>query len=250
VIVGAAVTALAGCGAGVPYRLDFSDTEKVKVTEIVVTGGSGDVVVRTAPIAQTRISRVVRYRDVHEPGVTYRLAGTVLTVDTNCGPHCSVSYDIEAPAGVAVRGELGSGDVTMTNVATAELVVRSGSIDLTGASGAVKLQTRSGDIRVQDLTGASQLSAASGSIDGTGLGGGAIVADAKSGDISLTLSRPGSVSARANSGDVSVVVPDGAYQVRASASSGDTTVDVPNDPASTLLIDARADSGDVTVSGG
>jgi hypothetical protein len=250
VVGGVALTALAGCGSGVPTRLDFSDTEKVKVTEIVVTGGSGDVVVRTAPIAETRINRVLTYRDVHEPGATYRLAGTVLTVDTDCGRTCSVSYDIEAPAGVAVSGELGSGDVTMTNVGSTDLQVGSGDINLVGATGAVTLGTRSGDIRVRDLTGASQLSATSGDIDGSGLGGGAIVADAKSGNIQLKLSRPGSVTAKATSGDITLVVPDAAYQVRTSANSGDSNVDVPNDAAGKFVLDVHANSGDVTVSRG
>ena len=192
IVVGAVAAAVAGCAGGVPNRLDFSDTEKVKVTEIVVTGGSGDVVVRTAAIAETRIKRVVRYRN-GEPGQTYRLDGTVLHVDTDCGDHCNVSYDIEAPTGVAVTGTLGSGDVALTNVAATDLLVNSGDVRVTGATGAVKLETHSGDIDVRDVHGVTQLTANSGNITGTNLGGAALAADVTSGDIDLQVeqARPG-----------------------------------------------------------
>lgn len=250
-VLGAALAGLAGCGAGVPNRLDFSDTEKVKVTEIVLTGGSGDVIVRTAPIAETRIKRTVSYRNATEPGATYRLAGTVLTVDTDCGSTCSVSYDIEAPAGVAVRGTLRSGDVHLTNVATADVEVSSGNVDVTGATGAVKVQARSGDLTVADVHGATQLVATSGDIIGTGLGGGSLSVEATSGDVDLTLSKPGSVTVKATSGNINLTVPTGAYNVNASASSGELVqVGIVDDPAAKNVLDVRATSGDVSVTQG
>jgi hypothetical protein len=250
VLIAVAATALTGCDGGVPTQLSFSDTEKVKVTEIVVTGGSGDVMVRTSAIGETRISRTVTYRGGQEPGVTYKLAGTVLNVDTRCGSNCSVSYDIEAPTGVAVRGSLGSGDVALTGVATADVTVGSGNVGVVGASGAVKVKTRSGNIVVQDLKGAAHLVATSGNIEGMGLGSGALIAEATSGDIELTLARPGPVTAKATSGNVGLMVPDGSYQVRTSAASGEQTVDIPHDPAAKHLLDVRATSGDVRISRG
>jgi hypothetical protein len=246
VLVGVAVTALAGCADGVPNRLDFSDTEKVKVTEIVIGSGSGDVTVSTSATAETRINRVVRY-ETTEPGRTYRLEGTVLHIDTDCGDNCTVSYDIAAPTGVAIRGELGSGDVALTDVATVALKVRSGDVAVTRATGAVKAETSSGDIVADDLRGATHLVATSGDIRARNMGGAALAADATSGDISLELSRPGAVTAHVNSGDVRVMVPQGSYQVHTSASSGDVTVTVPDDPAGKNLLDVRTNSGDVTV---
>ena len=247
VLIAVAATALTGCDGGVRTRLSFSDTEKVKVTEIVVTGGSGDVMVRTSAIGETRIRRAVTYRDGQEPGVTYRLTGTVLNVDTRCGSTCSVSYDIEAPTGVAVRGTLGSGEVSLIGVATADVTVGSGNVGVTGASGAVKLRTRSGNIVVQDLKGAAHLVATSGNIEGAGLGTGTLLAEATSGDIQLTLARPGPVTAKATSGNVALMVPDGSYQVRASAASGQQMIDIPHDPAAKHLLDVRATSGDVRI---
>lgn len=249
IVVGAVVAAVAGCAGGVPNRLDFSDTEKVKVTEIIVSGGSGDVVVRTAAIAETRIKRVVRYRNT-EPGPTYRLDGTVLHVDTDCGDNCNVSYDIEAPSGVAVTGELGSGDVSLTNVAATDLLVNSGDVTVAGATGAVKLETRSGDIAVRDVHGVTKLTARSGNITGTNVGGAALAADVTSGDIDLRLSKPGPATVKSTSGDVSLLVPAGSYQVRASVSSGDKDVTVPNEPAATILLDVHATSGNVTIGRG
>ncbi len=249
-LIAVAATALTGCDGGVPTQLTFSDTEKVKVTEIVVAGGSGDVMVRTSAIGETRIGRTVTYRDGQEPGATYKLTGTVLNVDTNCGSNCSVSYDIEAPTGVAVRGALGSGEIALTGVATADVTVGSGNVAVTEASGAVKARTRSGNIVVQDLKGAAHLVATSGNIEGMGLGSGALIAEATSGDIELTLSKPGPVTAKATSGNVGLMVPDGSYQVRTSATSGEQMVDVPHDPAGKHLLDVRATSGDVRISRG
>jgi hypothetical protein len=250
VLIAVAATALAGCDGGVPTRLTFSDTEKVKVTEIVITGGSGDVMVRTSAIGETRIWRTVTYRDRQEPEATYKVTGTVLSVDTRCGGDCSVTYDIEAPTGVAVRGTLGSGEVSLTGVATADVTVGSGNVAVTAASGAVKARTRSGNIVVQDLKGAAHLTATSGNIEGMGLGSGAVVAEATSGDINLTLARPGPVTAKATSGSVALMVPDSSYQVRTSAASGEQSVDVPHDPAAKHLLDVRATSGDVRISRG
>jgi hypothetical protein len=250
-VLGAALAGLAGCGAGVPNRLDFSDTEKVKVTEIVLTGGSGDVMVRTAAIAETRIKRAVSYRNAAEPGVTYRLAGTVLTVNTDCGSTCSVSYDIEAPVGVAVRGTLRSGDVHLANVATADIEVSSGNVDVTGATGAVKVRARSGDLTVTDVHGATQLVATSGDILGTGLGGGSLSVESTSGDVSLALSKPGSVTVRATSGDVNLTVPAGAYNVNATATSGEVAqVGIADDTTAKYVLDVRATSGDVSITQG
>ena len=48
-IAAAAATTLAGCG-GVGATLTFSDVAKVKVTEIKMTGSSGNVMVKTAAL--------------------------------------------------------------------------------------------------------------------------------------------------------------------------------------------------------
>lgn len=73
---------LAGCD-GVSLgqrRLDFDQTEEVKITKIAVSPGAGDVAVSTAAVETVRIKRVVRYRG-GQPGDTYQLDGTELRID-------------------------------------------------------------------------------------------------------------------------------------------------------------------------
>jgi hypothetical protein len=245
-VVGAAVAALAGCGNGVPTRLEFSDTEKGKITEIVVSGSSGNVVVSRSSTTETQIRRVVEYRGA-EPTAAYTVTGSVLSIDTSCGHNCWVSYEIETPAGVAVKGELGSGDLTLSDVSTADVTVSSGNVEVSAASGAVSVEARSGNITVHDVLGATKLVATSGNIDGTGLGTGAVTAEARSGNIDLVLSKAGPVTAKATSGNVRLAVPDGTYQVRSSARSGDEDIQVTSDATSKNLLDVSATSGDVSI---
>jgi hypothetical protein len=245
-VVGAAVAALAGCGNGVPTRLEFSDTEKGKITEIVVSGSSGTIAVSRSSTTETQIRRVVEYRGA-EPTATYTVTGSVLAIDTNCGHNCWVSYEIEAPAGVAVTGELGSGELTLSDVSTADVTVRSGNVDVSAASGAVSVVARSGNITVHDLLGAAKLVATSGNIEGTGLGAAAVVAETRSGNIELALTKAGSVTAKANSGNVRLAVPDGSYQVRSSARSGEEQIDFISDATSKNLLDVATSSGNVEI---
>jgi Putative adhesin len=236
--------AVAACG-GIGARLTFTDTEKAKVTEIAMQGGSGDVTVHTAAVSETTIKRVVQHSS--DPGPSYRLDGTVLQIDTICGPDCTVSYDIQAPAGVAVTGGLTSGDVRLTDIKSANLTLTSGDIVVDGATAAVKAISRSGDMTVTGAKGPVTLQAGSGDVRAVDLTG-PVNARTNSGDVDVTLSAPASVTAQASSGDVRVTVPPGAYQVRTGAGSGDASVGVANDPSATNVLDVRTRSGDVTIS--
>ena len=247
-VLSAAVTAtaLAGCG-GAGVRQTFNDTEKVKVTEIVMAGGSGDVLVRTAPIAETRITRIVHRAS--DPGESYRLDGTVLHIDTDCGHDCSVSYQIEAPAGVAVRGELRSGDIGLDGVGATDLRLTSGDIMVRNASGAVTARSTSGDISVLDGKGGAKIEATSGNVRVMNVGG-PVDAQVTSGDVEVQLAAPNSVTARANSGDVNVMVPAGSYRVTADTGSGDHTITgIVDDPSAKNVINVHTGSGDARVSG-
>ena len=247
-VLSAAVTAtaLAGCG-GAGVRQTFNDTEKVKVTEIVMAGGSGDVLVRTAPIAETRITRIVHRAT--DPGESYRLDGTVLHIDTDCGHDCSVSYQIEAPAGVAVRGELRSGDIGLDGVGATDLRLTSGDIMVRNASGAVTARSTSGDISVLHGKGGATIEATSGNVQVRNIGG-PVDARVTSGDVEVQLSAPNSVTARANSGDVNVMVPAGSYRVTADTGSGDHTITgIVDDPSAKNVINVHTGSGDARVSG-
>ena len=243
-IAASAVTALAACG-NPSARLTFHDTEKVKITEIVMAGGAGDVTVKTSAIEETRITRIVRSSS--DPEQSYRIDGTTLHIDTDCGPDCLSSYEIEAPAGVAVRGELTSGDVALTGIGAADFTLTSGNVLIRGASDLVKVRATSGDVDVYDAAKGVDLEVSSGNLRAMDVTG-PVTADASSGDIDVKLAAPASVTASAQSGNVDVVVPEGSYRVRADARSGDEQIaGVDNDPASKNLLDVSAGSGDVRI---
>jgi DUF4097 and DUF4098 domain-containing protein YvlB len=245
ILLGAAsVTVLAGCG-GVGARLTFNDVEKVKVTEIVLTGASGNVNVRTAAVTETTIQRIIHRNS--DPGQSYRIDGTVLHIDTDCGSDCTVDYVVEAPAGVAVRGELRSGDIGLTGVGTTDVTVTSGNILIHGATGAVRAKATSGDIDALDTAAATTLESTSGNVRAMNAGG-PVIARTTSGDVDVKLTAAASVTARASSGDVTVIVPPGSYQVKADASAGDAAIlGLVNDPAAKNVIEVNASSGDATV---
>ncbi|GAB1645661.1 DUF4097 family beta strand repeat-containing protein [Krasilnikovia sp. MM14-A1259] len=244
-MVSAAVAALAGCG-GIGAQLTYHDVEKVKVTEILMTGASGDVTVHTSAIGETRITRTVRSSS--DPDRGYTLDGTVLTLDTDCGADCTVSYDVEAPAGVTVRGKLQSGDVNLTGVSATDVTLNSGDILVRDAAADVKATTTSGNITVEGAKGATTLHATSGDVDANGVGGGPVQATSTSGDVTITLNTPAPVTAETTSGDAVVRVPaSGSYHVRADSHSGDTRVEIPDDAKSSNLITVKATSGDAMV---
>jgi hypothetical protein len=234
-LTAAAVAAtLAGCG-GVGAKLTFSDVEKVKVTEIKIDGRSGNVIVKTAAIAETRIDRIIRHSS--DPAPSYHVDGTVLTVSTDCGPECSASYDITAPQGVKVTGTLASGDVGLTQIGSADVTVTSGDILVQGATGDVRAVSTSGDLNVTQVAGRTTLEATSG--------------NARALDVRGPLRAQASVKAETTSGDMDVTVPPGSYNVDVHARSGDEQiVGLVNDPASKFTLDLSATSGDVTVAAG
>jgi hypothetical protein len=247
-LVAATAAALAGCDGAMGARLTYDDTEKVKVTEIVVAGDSGDVQVRTGAIAETRIKRVVRSTGA-DPGGSYRLDGTVLNLDTSCGQNCHVSYEIEAPTGVAVRGRLRSGDLSLTDVATADVNLTSGNIVIERATGTVSARTISGDVTAVGLTGPATLITGSGNVTATEVEGGKQVrAEAGSGDVEVMLMDAAPVTARTGSGNIELIVPTGAYRLRTAAGSGDEEITgITSDAASKNVIDARTGSGDMRI---
>jgi hypothetical protein len=70
------------------------------------------------------------------------------------------------------------------------------------------------------------------------------------GDVHVGLAEaPGLIRARANGGRIVIAVPDDAqgYHVNARANGGSTRVDVRTDPASTHVIDAKVNGGEITV---
>ncbi|HEY0002997.1 MAG TPA: DUF4097 family beta strand repeat-containing protein [Actinoplanes sp.] len=245
-LIAATTATLTGCAGVVGARMTYQDTEKTKITEIRITGGSGDVLVTTGAATETTIKRIVRRST--NPGESYRLDGTKLLLDTSCGNNCQVSYEIQAPAGVAVGGELRSGDVQLTGVGTTDLKVTSGDVTVRDATGPVQLRATSGDIRVLDAKSTVKVQSTSGDIQALNAGG-AVDLKVTSGDITANLAVPASVTARTTSGDVNVTVPAGAYQVTEESSSGDSTMNgITSDPKAKNVIRVETRNGDTNIS--
>ncbi|SCG63830.1 DUF4097 family beta strand repeat-containing protein [Micromonospora halophytica] len=249
VALGAAATLIltAGCDTLSFRRLDFDQTETVRIGTITVRPGAGDVVVRgTGPATEVRVKRMLRYQG-DQPDRTYEIQGDELVLDADCGPRCSVSYEVTAPEGVRVRGETGSGNVELSRVGAVEFTLGSGNIRVTTASGPVQAETGSGDIEVSAVPAPVTLRASSGNITGVRLGG-EVDAEASSGNVTIELDRPVPARAHASSGDVELRVPDGRYRVRSHTGSGDAELRVPDDPGASVLLDVSTGSGNVTVS--
>ncbi|MBQ0896186.1 DUF4097 family beta strand repeat protein [Micromonospora sp. U56] len=243
----ATVILAAGCDTLSFRRLDFDHTEAVRISTVTVRPGAGDVVVRaTGPATEVRIKRVLRYQG-DQPRTTYEVRGDELVLDAECGPRCSVSYEVTAPEGVRVRGETGSGNVELSRVGVVELALGSGNIRVAGATGPVRAATGSGNIEVEDVAAPVELRASSGDITGLRLRG-QVNAEAESGNVTIELDEPASARAHASSGDVEVLVPAGRYRVRSSTGSGDSDLGVPNDPGASLVLDLSTGSGNVRVS--
>lgn len=241
-----AVAGLVGCDDVARTRLDYSNTEKVAVEEIVIEPGSGDVTISTSDTQQVDIRRVVRYRG-DEPDTTYQINGTVLRIDSECGHFCSVDYEIVAPKGVAISGELGSGDLSLSGVSTVDLKTGSGNVGITDASGSVKVQTGSGDMTINDIAGDLDARTGSGNIDARGLAGAMSTARTGSGDIRLSLAKSGAVRTHTGSGNVDLAVPAGSYRVDARTGSGEKVLGVPSSSTGTYLLDLETGSGDITL---
>jgi DUF4097 and DUF4098 domain-containing protein YvlB len=244
-LIAATTTTLTGCAGVLGATMTYNDTEKAKITDIVLTGGSGDVEIKTAAVQQTTITRIVQRSS--NPEESYKLSGTTLNIDTSCGHNCSVSYKVQAPVGVTVRGELDSGDLALGGVGATDVQLRSGDIAINDATGPVTARADSGDVTVHGGTGKVTIVTSSGDAIAVDVAG-PVDVRADSGDVTVKLSAPGSVTGIASSGDVNVVVPAGSYRVSAQADSGDKAVNgLTEDPASKNVIDLQADSGDVTV---
>jgi DUF4097 and DUF4098 domain-containing protein YvlB len=241
-IAAAAATTLAGCG-GVGATLTFNDVEKVKVTEIKMVGNSGDVAVKTAAIAETRITRIIEHSS--DPGPSYKVEGTVLSIDTNCGPDCRADYDITAPEGVKVTGKLSSGDIGLTAIGSADVTVTSGDILVQGATGDVRAVATSGDLNVTQVAGKTTLQSTSGDARALDVRG-PVDVRVTSGDVTVHSRAQNSITANATSGNVNVTVPRGGYRINIDANSGDEAMtDLVPDPASKFTLDLHAGSGDV-----
>ncbi|WP_436522668.1 DUF4097 family beta strand repeat-containing protein [Actinoplanes sp. HUAS TT8] len=244
-LAAASVAVLAGCDGAVGARMTFDDTEKTKVTDIVLTGGGGgDVTVTTGNVTETHIKRIVS--GGNGSGQAYQISGSTLTLPTACGFNCHISWEVQAPTGVKVSGSIHSGDVNLTDVGAVDLSLTSGDVMIDGSAAPVKVKATSGNVSIARAPGVT-LEATSGDMQARDITG-PIDARVTSGNLDLELSKPASVTAEVISGDLHLLVPTGSYQIKQRSGTGDATITgVTDDPKSPNVLDLRARSGDLSV---
>ena len=168
--------------------------------------------------------------------------GKILDEDTRRA--VSVSYQITVPAPTAVQANSGSGSVSVTGVSGAvKANSGSGSVMAAGIGGYVELRTGSGNISLKDGGKGASLSTGSGSIEASLSGEGDVKANTGSGNITLA-GVVGLLTASTGSGSIGVSgKPTGDWKV--SAASGNVTVDVPEGQGFSL--DASTGSGSLDI---
>jgi hypothetical protein len=227
-----ALALLGGAGIWSANRAEHEYTSAAVITKapralLSLHTGSADVKVSPGTGTAIRIERRSRWigeRPTHS--MTERADGQIV-LDDHCPggisvpvalfsfhDGCSITYEVQVPAGQAISIDGGSGD-----------------------------------IELRDLDGRVTAIAGSGDLSASGLISRSVALSAGSGDISATLDRaPVTLRAIAGSGDVSLHVPGDAYRLTVSTGSGDRSVSGLSDhPASKRSIVARTGSGDISV---
>ncbi len=205
-----ALTAFGIVGCAGESRETLKDGEPVteQITAVRVDVPVGGVRLRVEDGAPVSLRREVTYTG-RNPGKTHSVENGTLVLG-GCS-QCGVDYEVVVPRELAISGKIGTGKITLARAAAVDLRGDVGDFDVQGSSGPVRLSTGTGDIRVG-------------------------------------LAKPGAVTANAEVGKVTVVVPDGAYQVRANAEVGTVeTGGVRQDQASSNVLDLKSGTGSVTV---
>ncbi len=211
---------LTGCGlqniAGPTKDATQAYDVSGKVAVLDVRSGSGTIVVTESDRTGFHVSETLHWKG-DKPVTRHPINGGTLTLAYECpnSPDwgCGVDYKIEVPRGVRLKADTGSGDIILTA-----------------------------------LSGELNVSAGSGTINATGLGGRQAVAETGSGDVDLRFTgTPDNVRVGTGSGQGVVRVPQGTYHVTASTGSGERSVEVTSDEASPRRIVVKTGSGDAKV---
>lgn len=234
--------ATSGCGLDI-LRTTSTDEEKLDqtVNSIEFDLDSGDVTVSTGE--ESKVSRTIRHAG-DLPEASHSLDDGILTLDRCPDPGCDIDYTVVVGPDARVQGKSGSGDITVTGLASVVTETGSGDTHLVDLASTAEATSGSGDVTLDRIGGETRARVGSGDILATGAGG-TLDAETSSGSVDLSLAVAASVSARSGSGDVSVTVPDGPYRVTTEAGSGDVTNDLSSDDSAEFAIAARTGSGDI-----
>ncbi|MCS7480786.1 DUF4097 domain-containing protein [Umezawaea endophytica] len=238
-----------------------------QIASVQIDNDGGDVKIRAVEGASaTTIKRTLRYgKAASKPsGPTHQVSGSVLTL-SGCGNGCEAYYEVAVPSkDTTVKGEVGSGDLEVQDLASVDVHLGSGNAVLRGIAGAVRVENGSGDVTGDTISGDFTSKIGSGNAKLTGVTGsvtvvnssgdiraekvdGDVNAEAKSGNVVVELTKQHNVTAASSSGDVTVTVPNAGYRVVVDSDSGDKKIDVKNDASSQFELNLTAKSGDVVL---
>ncbi|MEW2262336.1 MULTISPECIES: DUF4097 family beta strand repeat-containing protein [unclassified Streptomyces] len=168
-----------------------------------------------------------------DPKVTWRMDGDRLELRTHCSgmvADCATRHRVEVPRGVAVK-------------------VRSddGSVRAQGFRDSLDIRTADGSVRVSDSSGRLEMHSDDGSLRAD-VSARQVKASTQDGSVRLRLATvPDLVETRSDDGSVRVSLPRETYKVSAESDDGSVDVSVPRDDASSHVVNARTQDGEVTV---
>jgi hypothetical protein len=178
-----------------------------------------------------------------------QVTGGILSLDNPClGTRwpCWADYRVEAPRATAVRWTAGSGDLSVTSVAS--LVGQGGSSDVTVRDvPKVEVTTSSGDVDVCRVSTSLSIRTSSGDVDACEVRTEAATVQTSSGDVRVD-GAPARLTVDTTSGDVVLTLgADQRYDVRTSTATGDVSVKATTDRSSSRVVQVTTKTGDITV---
>ncbi|MDI5965054.1 DUF4097 family beta strand repeat-containing protein [Streptomyces sp. SL13] len=210
----AAIACLSACDVTVvgQHSRTVSYAVSAPVRALVVHDDTGSIHV-TRGASGLRVTERQGYRGKTAPHTTHAVAAGTLTLAHTCRD-CSVSYDVQLPAGTSV-----------------DLRTDTGSVVLDGLSGPVDAATDTG------------------SVTATGLTGGRARLTTGTGSVNAAFGRPpATLDATADTGSVTLTLPSApAYAVTAGSGTGHVSVGVRRDDSARYRVTAHTDTGDVAI---
>ena len=228
------------------------------IDEIVVRSDDGDVELVPSRGRGVAVRETQHYL-LKPPTLERTVEDGVLTLEARCDASfvtCFSELRVSVPAGASLTVESDSGDIDARRVDVDDARLQSDSgdmrLELTGRQRIVRAHADSGDVDVVTRDArAIDARTDSGDVVVTTRRTLDVEAQTDSGDVVVAAStRARRILGATDSGDVRIVVPRGEYAVCTTTDSGDVDVDAisRNDRAARSL-EARTDSGDVTLNG-
>ncbi|MBB3662907.1 MULTISPECIES: DUF4097 family beta strand repeat-containing protein [Prauserella salsuginis group] len=225
--------------ASVTHRQSVTGVERIELDK-----GAGDVAIRAGDVEAARVVETKSYRWGDDDPV-FEVRDDVLTLP-DCGMWCTTTHEIVVPRGVAVSGDIGSGELDVTGAESLDVEVGSGGARVSDVEGDARVDAGSGHVELSGIGGEVTVDAGSGGITGRGLAG-PVEAESGSGEITLELSRPAGVTASTGSGDIALTVPRADYRIAGDSGSGSREIGVDTSPGARHTLSLDTGSGDVTV---